>query len=79
MVSNYENFIESFIKPKSLFDKLNLVIDFHFVKIDAQVYEKVKNKELDFFEAIEKEFLDNKKKNILIIDEIQTLKGIYMN
>ena len=82
MVSSYDNFIDSFVKPKdSILNELNVSLGLRFFKIDVNLYKKIKNKEYDFFDAIEKEFLkySNNKKNILIIDEIQTLEGIYKN
>ena len=82
MVANYENFIDAFVKPKDPFFKdMSITFNLHFIKIDTKVYKKIKRKELDFFEAIENSFLNSSKnkKNILIIDEIQTLEDIYMN
>jgi len=83
MISNYESFIDSFVKPSNMenfFKDINLTLDLAFIKIDSKLYERIKKREYDFFEAMEGEFLAKKdKKNILIIDEIQTLEDIYIN
>jgi len=84
MIANYDNFIDAFIKPEgdtSFFKDLKLTVDLKFIKIDSKLYERIKKREYDFFEAMEDQFLDFSKnrKNILIIDEIQTLQEIYMN
>ena len=83
MIANYENFIDAFIKPKDspFFKYVSATINLHFLKIDSKLYEDIKNKRLDFFEAVQEEFLNysNNKRNILIIDEIQTLQDIYIN
>ena len=84
MVTNYDNFISAFIKPdtkENFFKDVNLTLDLTFIKIDSKLYERIKKKEYDFFEAMEDEFLSKAKdkKNILIIDEIQTLQDIYIN
>ena len=83
MVANYDNFIDAFIKPKDspFFKNLSMTLNLHFIKIDSNLYKDIKSRRLDFFEAVQEEFLNysNNKKNILIIDEIQTLQDIYMN
>jgi len=83
MIANYDNFIDAFIKSEDspFFKNLSATINLHFLKINSKLYEDIKNKRLDFFEAVQDEFLNysNNKKNILIIDEIQTLQEIYMN
>jgi len=83
MVGNYDSFINSFITPKEneFLKDLKLSINLHFIKVDSKVYEKVKLKEIDFFEVIQEQFLNYSKnrKNILIIDEIQTLEDIYID
>ncbi|MDQ7032613.1 MAG: ATP-binding protein [Desulfonauticus sp.] len=84
MIANYDNFIDAFIKPESehnFFKDVKLTVDLKFIKIDSKLYERIKQKEYDFFEAMEDQFWDlsKSKKNILIIDEIQTLKEIYMD
>ena len=84
MVTNYDNFISAFIKPDSkenFFKDINFTLDLTFIKINSKLYERIKKKEYDFFEAMEDEFLSKakEKKSILIIDEIQTLQDIYLN
>ncbi|MDQ7033032.1 MAG: ATP-binding protein, partial [Desulfonauticus sp.] len=84
MIANYDNFIDAFIKPESehnFFKDVKLTVNLKFIKINSKLYERIKQKEYDFFEAMEDHFLDlsKTKKNILIIDEIQTLKEIYMD
>jgi len=84
MIANYDSFINSFVKPdskESFFKDIKLTLDLTFIKIDSKLYERIKKKEYDFFEAMEDEFLvkSRKQKNILIIDEIQTLQDIYID
>ncbi len=83
MVGNYDNFISSFIRPddKQFLKDIDLSIDLKVIKINSKLYEKIKKKEYDFFEAMEDQFLklSKNRKNILIIDEIQTLEDIYIN
>jgi len=83
MIANYDNFIDSFVKPKDspFLKNLSVSVNMHFVKIDSKLYEGIKKREFDFFEAMEEQFLNysRNRKNILIIDEIQTLQEIYMN
>ncbi|MDQ7031928.1 MAG: ATP-binding protein [Desulfonauticus sp.] len=81
MIANYDNFVDAFIKPKDspFFKNLSVSVNFHFLKVDSKLYEGIKKREFDFFEAVQEELFNSKKKNILIIDEIQTLQDIYMN
>ncbi len=84
MITNYDNFVDAFVKPENhymFFKDLKLTVNLKFIKIDSKLYERIKKKEFDFFEAIEDKFLNisKNKKNILIIDEIQTLHDIYLN
>ncbi|MDQ7033061.1 MAG: ATP-binding protein [Desulfonauticus sp.] len=83
MIANYDNFVDAFIKPKDspFFKNLSVSVNFHFLKVDSKLYEGIKKREFDFFEAVQEEFLNSSpnQKNILIIDEIQTLQDIYLN
>jgi len=83
IVANYDTFLNSFIKPKDdkFFNKLDIKLRLGFIQIDTDLYKKIEKKELDLFDGVKKEFLEISKnrKNILIIDEIQTLEDIYIN
>ncbi|WP_459895321.1 ATP-binding protein, partial [Hydrogenobaculum acidophilum] len=83
LIANYSMFLETFIKPKkedteySLGARINIGI----LRLEAQKLLQVKDKSLDLFDAILEE-LDNiakTQKPIIIIDEIQTLEGLYIN
>ena len=83
IISNYDNFLQTFIKKKddSFFNSLDIKLQLGFIQIDTDLYKKIQEKELDFFDGMKKVFLEssNNKKNILIIDEIQSLQDIYIN
>jgi len=83
IISNYNNFLQTFIKKKddSFFNSLDIKLQLGFIQIDTDLYKKIQEKELDFFDGVKKVFLEssNNKKNILIIDEIQSLQDIYIN
>ena len=83
IVTNYDTFLNSFIKPRDdkFFNKLDIKLRLGFIQIDTDLYKKIEKKELDLFDGVKKEFLEISKnrKNILIIDEIQTLEDIYLN
>ena len=48
-------------------------------RIEPVLYQKIKEKKEDVFDILLEEFKKQKKKNILIIDEIQKLEDIYVN
>ena len=81
LISNYKSFIDSLVtkEDKSLDEKLSASINLAIFKLNSEVFEKVKEKEIDLFDALIDEFKKSNKKNILIIDEIQVLEDIYIN
>jgi len=81
LVTTYKNFIEKFVKreDKKLFNKISASLKLKYFEIEADIYEKLKKREIDVFDAIIEEFKRSRKQNILIIDEIQTLQEIYVN
>ena len=83
MIANYDNFVNTFVKPIDDEKELNLSLElqdmFEFFTIKAEILKKVKDKDYDLFIAIKRELQKSKKRNILIIDEIQALQDIYIN
>jgi len=77
---NYDMFLESMLEVKDedegeISSELNLGV----FKISAKKYKKIKEKKRDFFEEIKDHFINSKKKNILVIDEVQELEDIYID
>ena len=67
LISNYKSFIDSLVtkEDKSLDEKLSASINLAIFKLNSEVFEKVKEKEIDLFDALIDEF-----KKSIIIDEI---------
>ena len=80
-ITNYESFINSFVKPKDndLSSELKLSFNLWGFRIEPALYKKIKEKKEDIFDILLEEFKKQKKKNILIIDEIQKLEDIYID
>jgi len=84
LISTLDNFIESFIEEKDEEDdkqtelnrKYNL---FGLFKLEAKTIKKIKENRKNLFNYLLEEFSKEKRKNIFIIDEIQTLQDIYLN
>jgi len=81
LVTNYNNFLDSIISKKNLAfeSKLSSEINLGIFKLSSEIFEAIKEKEIDLFDALIDEFKKSKKKNVFIIDEIQTLEDIYIN
>jgi len=85
LISSYNSFIEAFLKPKKESKKKEEKIDARMsigiFEIKASVLNEVKEREKDLFNALTSEIqgIAEKKKVVLIIDEIQTLEDIYIN
>jgi AAA+ ATPase superfamily predicted ATPase len=67
LISSYKSFIDSLVtkEDKSLDEKLSASINLAIFKLNSEVFEKVKEKEIDLFDALIDEF-----KKSIIIDEI---------
>jgi len=79
---NYDMFLESMLEPIDEDDEegeLNSELNFGVFKVSAKKYKKIKEKKRDFFEELKEHFINSKKKNILVIDEIQALENIYID
>jgi len=81
LIANYNTFLDSIItkENKKLEEKLSASINLGIFKLNSEIFEAVKEKEIDVFEALIDEFKKSNKKNIFIIDEIQVLEDIYIN
>jgi len=77
---NYDMFLESMLEPLDEDEgEISSELNFGVFKISAKTYKKIKEKKRDFFEEIKDHFINSKKKNILVIDEIQSLENIYID
>jgi AAA+ ATPase superfamily predicted ATPase len=78
---NYDMFLESMLEPidEDEEGEINSELNFGVFKLSAKKYKKIKDKKRDFFEEIKEHFINSKKKNILVIDEIQALENIYID
>ena len=85
LISSYNSFIEAFLKPKKeskkKHEKIDARMSIGIFEIKASVLNEVKEREKDLFNALTFEIQEiaEKKKVVLIIDEIQTLEDIYIN
>ena len=86
LISSYETFLESFIKPEEEYEVQKSVsagVSVAVFTLKAEVLKQVKERKKDLFDALidelDKKVKKENKKPILIIDEIQTLEEIYIN
>ena len=81
LIASYNTFLDSVITRKNvkLDEKLSASINLGVFKLNTEIFEAIKQKEIDIFDALTDEFKKSKKKNIFIIDEIQILEDIYIN
>ena len=86
LITSYKTFLEAFIKPSENIlkkeEKLNGRISVGIFEIKASILKEIKNLNLDLFQILisDIERLSRKgKKVIIIIDEIQVLRDIYIN
>ncbi|GAB6886748.1 ATP-binding protein [Desulfothermus okinawensis JCM 13304] len=85
LITSYNSFLESFLKSKEQIEdtteKLSSRISIGIFTIKGEKLRKIKEKNIDLFDAILSEIQDiaKKKTPIIIIDEIQTLEDIYIN
>jgi AAA+ ATPase superfamily predicted ATPase len=83
LIGSFDNFIESFIEEKDedqtqteLNRNYNL---FGLFKLEAKTLKKIKENRKNIFNYLMEEFNKEKRKNIFIIDEIQSLEDIYID
>ena len=83
LIGSFDNFIESFIEEKDedeeqteLSRNYNL---FGLFKLEAKTLKKIKENRKNIFNYLMESFQKEQRKNIFIIDEIQTLQDIYIN
>jgi hypothetical protein len=83
-LGNYKDFLRVFFTLEDDEEEMRMVKEFNLkvFKLKKETLTKLKNNELDPFYVMEQEFIKlNKKgiKPIIIIDELQALKEVYMN
>ena len=78
-IGNYDNFINSMllIDDNKLNEKLKLSFSLSMFKIEYELYQQVKNRQINLFDTLIKQLQNSKKRNVLIFDEIQVLQDIY--
>ncbi len=85
LISNYECFIEAFVKPKMRADRkeerLNARISLGIFELNANILKDVRERRRDIFREMERELqrIATKSLPIVIIDEVQVLEDIYIN
>jgi hypothetical protein len=72
-------FLESLITPDDVEIDVTSSINLGIFKVDIKRYQAMKEKKLNFFDELLEEFQKSKKRNILVIDEIQKLEDIYID
>jgi len=83
LISSFDNFLESFIEEKDE-DELKTELNrnynlFGLFKLEAKTLKKIKENRKNLFNYLIEEFSKETRKNIFIIDEIQSLQDIYIN
>jgi AAA+ ATPase superfamily predicted ATPase len=81
LISNYENFIYSFFEEadEETTTEVNRTYDLKLFKLEAKTLKKVKERRINLFAELIRQFESIDKKKLFIIDEIQTLEDIYIN
>jgi len=82
LIGSFDNFIESFIEEKDDESQTELNRNynlFRLFKLEAKTIKKIKENRKNIFNYLMEEFNKEKRKNIFIIDEIQSLQNIYIN
>ena len=81
LFGGYESFLNSmlFVDDGELDKDFVMSLSLGVFKVDYKTHKKIKNKEMDLFDTLFKQFKESPKKNILIIDEIQVLEDIYID
>ena len=81
VLATYENFIYSFFEEAKdeTETELNRTYDLKIFKLEAKTLKKIKERRINLFVELIRQFEKIKKKKIFIIDEIQVLEDIYIN
>jgi len=83
LISSFDNFVESFIEEKDIDEsqtELNRNYNlFGLFKLEAKTLKNIKENRKNLFNYLIEELSKEKRKNIFIVDEIQSLQDIYMN
>ena len=82
LIGNFDNFIDSFLEEKD--DETQTELNrnynlFGLFKLEAKTLKKIKENKKNLFNYLIEEFQKEKRKNIFVIDEIQSLQDIYIN
>jgi len=80
LFGNYDSFINSMTSTIDA-SSYSLTASFNlgFFKIESKLYEDIKAKNVDLFDVLFDELKQSSKRNVLIFDEIQSLKNIYVD
>ncbi len=81
LLATYENFIYSFFEEAKdeTETELNRTYDLKIFKLEAKTLKKIKERRINLFAELIRQFEKIKEKKIFIIDEIQVLEDIYVN
>ncbi|MDQ7032825.1 MAG: ATP-binding protein [Desulfonauticus sp.] len=82
LISNFDSFIDSLLEEKDEETQTELNRSYNIFglfQLEAKTLKKIKEHKKNLFNYLIEEFRKEKRKNILIIDEIQSLQDIYMN
>jgi len=84
LISSYESFLQAFVFPEDVYGReieKDVRISLKFFSIERRKLEEIKRRERDLFEEL-MELIREKgtgKRCVLIIDEIQKLRDVYIN
>lgn len=80
LIATYENFIYSFFEEaeEDTETELKRTYDLKIFKLEAKTLKKVKEKKINLFVELIRQFERIKEKKVFIIDEIQVLEEIYL-
>ena len=78
IIGNYKMFLDSIIKAEDN-DEVSVNLNLGVLRLSKTLYDKTRSKEEDVFDVLMDYFKQSKKKNILVIDEIQVLEDIYID
>ena len=81
VLATYENFIYSFFEEAKdeTETKLNRTYDLKIFKLEAKILKKIKERRINLFAELIRQFEKIDRKKLFIIDEIQVLEDIYIN
>ena len=79
LIGNYKMFLDSIIKPEVDENEVSMSLNLGVLRLSQKLYERTRSKDEDVFDVLMEYFQNSKKKNILVIDEIQVLEDIYID